>query len=232
MQGPKFAKPKADSLFTEPKQVFYYVHDNIPYLFVVRDNQQYEVVKNFASESAMIDTQITIERFLPAFGGKIVMKYGDGSYKIAENLDNFMTREYITEDDYFKQQTLPAEVSHQYQIHRAIQFFQDALTVNQSIFLLRDNAIILVDSFRQKVLEIFQPPLGYEGPKILKLHKLRKQEEDKLGFRSAVFKVVAVHRNGTFQVFVPSETNLMTQWQRMEKPPVIQMKDSQVVSSF
>jgi hypothetical protein len=213
-------------------QVFYYVHDNIPYLFVVRDNQQYEIVKNFASESAMIDTQITIEKFLPAFGGKIVMKYGDGSYKIAQNLDNFMTREYINEDDYFMQQTLPAEGSHQYQIHRAIQFFQDALTVNQSIFLLKDNAIILVDSFRQKVLEIFQPPLGYEGPKILKLHKLRKQDEDKLGFRSAVFKVVAVHRNGTFQVFVPTETNLMSQWQRMERPPVIQMKESQVVSSF
>ena len=143
-----------------------------------------------------------------------------------------MTRDYINEDDYFLQQTMPPETSHQYQIHRAIQFYQDVVTVNQSIFLLRDNAIILVDSFRQKVLEIFQPPLGYEGPRILKLHKLRKQEEDKLGFRSAVFKVVAVHRNGTFQVLVPSETNLMSLWQRMEKPPVIQMKDSQVVSSF
>jgi hypothetical protein len=212
--------------------VFYYVHDNIPYLFVVRANQQYEVVKNFASESAMIDTQITITKFMPAFGGKIVMAYGDGSYKIANNLDDFMAREYIMPDEYYQQQTIPPEVSHQYQIHRAIQFFQDAVTVNQTIFLLRDNAIILVDTFRQKVLEIFQPPLGYEGPKILKLHKLRKQEEDKLGFRSALFKVVAVHRNGTFQVFVPNETNLMSQWQRSEKPPVIQMKDSQVVSSF
>jgi hypothetical protein len=92
---------------------------------------------------------------------------------------------------------LPAEGSHHYQIHRGIQFFQDALTVNQSIFLVRDNAIILVDSFREKVLEVFQPPLGYEGPKILKLHKLRKLEE-KDGFRSAEYKVVAVHRNGTF----------------------------------
>ena len=93
-------------------QVFYYVHDNIPYLFVVRDNQQYEIVKNFASESAMIDTQITIEKFLPAFGGKIVMKYGDGSFKIAQSLENFMTRDYINEDEYFMQQTLPAEGSH------------------------------------------------------------------------------------------------------------------------
>ena len=39
VQGPKFAKPKVDSLFTEPEQVFYYVHDNVPYLFVVRANQ-------------------------------------------------------------------------------------------------------------------------------------------------------------------------------------------------
>jgi hypothetical protein len=53
---------------------------------VVRDNQQYEVVKNFAPEPYMTDAQITIEKFLPAFGETIVIKYGDGNYKIAENL--------------------------------------------------------------------------------------------------------------------------------------------------
>jgi hypothetical protein len=171
---------------------------------VVRDNQKFEVIENFAPEPYMTDTKITIQKFLPAFGEKIVIKEGDGSYKIAENLEKFKFKDdsssnkgYIKEDEYFQLQTLPAEGSHHYQIHRGIQFFQDALTVNQSIFLVRDNAIILVDSFREQVLEVFQPPLGYEGPKILKLHKLRKLEE-KDGFRSAEYKVVAVHRNGTF----------------------------------
>jgi hypothetical protein len=51
------------------------------------------------------------------------MAYGDGSYKIAKNLDDFMARDYIMPDEYYLQQTIPPEVSHQYQIHRAIQFF-------------------------------------------------------------------------------------------------------------
>jgi hypothetical protein len=70
--------------------------------------------------------------------------------------------------------------------------------VNQTLFLVRDNAIILVNTITEKVLDIFLPNLGYEGPTLLKLHKLKKQEEDPLGFRSYIFKVVAIHRNGSF----------------------------------
>ena len=74
--------------------------------------------------------------------------------------------------------------------------------------------------------------MGYDGPRCLELLKLRQQNEDANKYRSSVFKVVAVHRNGTFQVFVPQETNLMTQWKPVERPAMIQMKDSVVISAF
>ena len=67
----------------------------------------------------------------------------------------------------------------------------------------------------------------------MKLHKLKKQEEDAVGFRSFIYKVVAVFRKGTFSVFVPKETNLMTDWELIERQPVIQIRDSSyVVNSF
>ncbi len=98
---------------------------------------------------------------------------------------------------------MPALGTIQYNIHRSIHFYEDTVTVNQTLFLLRDNAIILINNFTGTVLSFFFPSLGYQAPRILKMHKLRKQDEDPKGFRSSVFKVVAVHRNGYLQVFVP-----------------------------
>jgi hypothetical protein len=52
---PKFVRPKAESLNSEPVQVHYLAFNNVPYLLIVRQNQHYEVVRNF-SETILIDT--------------------------------------------------------------------------------------------------------------------------------------------------------------------------------
>jgi hypothetical protein len=82
--------------------------------------------------------------------------------------------------------------------------------------LLRDNAIFLVDTFTARVIETFFPQQGYAGTKVMKLHRLRDSKDDENGFKVSTFKVVAVQRNGTIQMFEPRDLNLQNEWKRTE----------------
>jgi hypothetical protein len=63
---------------------------------------------------------------------------------------------------------------------------------------------------------MYFPQLGYTGTKVMKLHRLREAKDDNNGFKVNIFKVIAVQRNGTIQVFEPQDTNLQTNWVRNE----------------
>lgn len=83
--------------------------NNVPYLLVVKQDEKdrkYEVVRNF-SETIFAETTINIDRILPSFGGMIVLKLGDGSYKYYEELKDFKSTKYMDSDNYYDMQTLP-----------------------------------------------------------------------------------------------------------------------------
>lgn len=66
------------------------------------------------------------------------------------------------------------------------------------------------------------------------LHKLKTQSEDERGYKVTNFKVVAVHKNGTLQVFVKS--NIYEQsgdWVRNEinQTAILQNKET-VINAF
>jgi hypothetical protein len=63
---------------------------------------------------------------------------------------------------------------------------------------------------------MYFPQLGYTGTKVMKLHRLREAKDDNNGFKINIFKVIAVQRNGTIQVFEPQDINLQTNWIRNE----------------
>lgn len=50
----------------------------------------------------------------------------------------------------------------------------------------------------------------------MKLHRLRESKEDANGIKINMFKVVAVQRNGTIQIFEPLDLNLQANWVRNE----------------
>jgi hypothetical protein len=66
------------------------------------------------------------------------------------------------------------------------------LIVNQSLFLLRDNIVFIVDTFTKQVVQRF-----LQKQKVVSLHKLKQQSEDDRGYKVTTYKIVAVHKNGT-----------------------------------
>jgi hypothetical protein len=110
------------------------------------------------------------------------------------------------------------------------------VAVNQSLFLVRDNAIFLVDvstPSKNKVVGVYFGAGGYLGSNIVSLHKLRLQEEDKEGFKVTTIKVIAIHRNGTAQVFAPEALALMANWSHKEitQTPMSTNRE-QVINTF
>ena len=123
---------------------------------------------------------------------------------------------------------LPPKLTVLHDIHKFIHFYSDALVINQSLFLLRDNIVFIVDTFTKQILS-----KHFQKQKVVSLHKLKLQTEDEKGYKVTTYKVVAVHKNGTLQVFVPNDNNLMTDWVRQEinQTSMLQNKES-VVSAF
>jgi hypothetical protein len=116
-----------------------------------------EIVRNF-TDTVLAETRVSVDKILPTFGISIQFLQQDGNIVFAQTFDKFNTnRETLTSKEYYKQQALPLQSSSQYQIHRRIQFYQDFLIVNQTLFLLRDNAIFLVDTFTSRVVDFFFP---------------------------------------------------------------------------
>lgn len=74
---------------------------------------------------------------------------------------------------------------------------------------MRDNIVFVVDSFKRIVVSKF-----ISKAKVLSLHKLKSRGENEQGYRTMAYKVVALHKNGTFQVYQPKDINLMTGWNR------------------
>lgn len=167
--------------------------DNMPVLIILRKNQSIEIVYNF-TETIFVDTRLNFARILPCFGEHITYQFNDGTIGFAPSFDRLAEKNYLREEEYYRQQLLPPKESIQYDIHRALHFYQDSVIVNQTLFLVRDNAIILVDTFTRKVIQTYLPSGGFLGAKILSLHKLRQQTaEDAQGFKITTIKVVAVH---------------------------------------
>jgi hypothetical protein len=81
------------------------------------------------------------------------------------------------------------------------------VTVNQTVFLLRDNIVFVINSYDKLVVNQF-----FSKVKVVSLHKLKQQTEDENGYKITNYKVVAINRNGSIQVFTANETNLMTNW--------------------
>jgi hypothetical protein len=106
--------------------------------------------------------------------------------------------------------------------------------INQTLFLVRDNAIFQVNTANRKVVTVHFSQGGYSGSRVVSLHKLRQQTEDEQGFKVTTLKVVAIHQNGMLQVFVPEDLNLMSKWFRTEitNTAMSQQRDQLVHHTF
>jgi hypothetical protein len=83
------------------------------------------------------------------------------------------------------------------------------VVVNQTLFILRDNIIYVVDAFRRILENKF-----FSRGKVTNLFKIKNSIDDENGYKVLLFKVVAVNKNGTLQVFAPTDGDLMKDWQR------------------
>jgi hypothetical protein len=70
-------------------------------------------------------------------------------------MDKLSDKNYITEQDYYRQQAMPPQGTTLYEIHNNLHFYQDSLVINQSLFLLRDNVVLIVDTFTKQVIQKF-----------------------------------------------------------------------------
>lgn len=64
-------------------------------------------------------------------------------------------------------------------IHKNLHFYSDMLVVNQSVFLLRDNAVFIYDSFKLRIVSKI-----FGKQKVVGLYKLKNSTEDELGYKS------------------------------------------------
>jgi hypothetical protein len=135
----------------------YLVHEGTPYIVILRENSLIQIVRNF-NDTVLAESRVSVDKILPTFGISIQFLRQDGNIEYSQSFDKFNNnRETMTSRDYYRQQAMPPQISSQYNIHRKIQFYQDFLIVNQTLFLLRDNAIFLVDTFTTKVVDVFFP---------------------------------------------------------------------------
>jgi hypothetical protein len=82
------------------------------------------------------------------------------------------------------------------------------LVINHSMFLLRDNAIIIKDLHTQSLKHVFFKQ------RIYCMLKLKSTIEDQEGFKLNTYKVVVVCKNGTLGSITPRNIELMTDWER------------------
>lgn len=102
------------------------------------------------------------------------------------------------------------------------------LLINQTLFLLRDNAIICTDLTTQKTKHFFFKQ------RVFSLMKLKSTSEDEQGFKINSYKVLVVCANGTLGSLIPKNINLMTDWERQTdttSTPMFMNKDH-VVHTF
>jgi hypothetical protein len=79
--------------------------------------------------------------------------------------------------------------------------------VNQSVFLLRDNVIFLIDTLKELVVAKY-----FTKGKVIGIFKLKSSGEDENGYKFTNYKVIALNKNGSLQVFVPNDNFLMQDW--------------------
>lgn len=80
--------------------------------------------------------------------------------------------------------------------------------VNHSLFLLRDNVVVIKDLFQGHTKHIFFKQ------RVHCLMKLKSTVEDENGFKINSYKVAVVCKNGTIGQIIPKNINLMTDWER------------------
>ena len=197
----------------------------VPFLLVLRKNQVLEVIESF-SQSVYAEQRPNLTRILPSFGERITLQFGDGSITQTQSLDKIQDKSFLSEVELNKQHMLPPKYTVLSEIQKNIHFYQDALVVNQSLFLLRDNVIFIIDTFTRQILARY-----HQKQKIVSLHKLKFQTDDENGYKVTTYKIVAVHRNGTLQVFVPNDNNLMSDWVRTEINQTSMLQNKEVVLS-
>ncbi len=195
-----------------PVQFMYIIKKGIPYLLVVRKNQVIEVYDSFFAQPIFLAQIQNFTGLLPHFG-KLIFQFEDKSIAQAESLDKLLERTFISEAEYYKDQTLLPD--------QKLHFYNDMVSVNQCLFLLRDNVVTVYDPFHKETsLHMFKQ-------RVIALQKLKQTAEDEHGFKHTAFKVFAINRNGTMAVFEPSDKQLMRGWESVEvlNTPMFKSKD-------
>ncbi len=91
---------------SEVQQLYFFSRDNIPFMIVLRKNQQIELVYNF-SEILFIETRLHVVKILGCFGEGITYLFHDGSISFAPSVDKLNDRTYLQESEYYRLQILP-----------------------------------------------------------------------------------------------------------------------------
>ena len=82
------------------------------------------------------------------------------------------------------------------------------LLINHSLFLLRDNAIIIKDLHSDTTKHVFYKQ------RVHSLMKVKTTSGGDNGFKSNTYKVVVVCKNGSLGSITPQNLELMTDWER------------------
>jgi hypothetical protein len=98
-------------------------------LIVLRKNQSIEVIRNF-QETIFVEQRMNVARILPSFGDSLTFQFFDGSIATSPSYDRMTERNYLSDAEYYKHQMLPPKGTIQYDIHRSLHFYQDAVVVN------------------------------------------------------------------------------------------------------
>ncbi len=123
----------------------------------------------------------------------------DDNTMLQASVDKLKEKRPIKLAEYQRLLTYPPEGTLLGDTHKNIFIFSDMAMVNQSIFLLKDSIVMIYDLATQTLANIFIGKV-----KIVGLYKLKQASEDDHGYKHTNYKVVAVHKNGTLSVFIPT----------------------------
>lgn len=73
----------------------------MPFLLVLRKNQQLELVYNF-SDILFIEQRMNVARILGCFGEAITYQFHDGSIAYAPSFERISERNYLTDAEYYR----------------------------------------------------------------------------------------------------------------------------------
>jgi len=130
------------------------VREGNTYTLVIKKNCVVEIVENFATPY-YVEQVPKLSRFLPSHGEQLIFKLEDESLLTCSNFDKLHERTPLSQEEFFRMQTLPSSGGQLVEAHRNIHFYQDALVVNQTLFLLRDNIIFVVDMGKKALESMF-----------------------------------------------------------------------------